>query len=69
MIINENDHSALIVLVTATFCAWTVGILGIRITSKFTSRIAAGHEEVAVILSSVRLRYRYSGRLCILAVC
>jgi hypothetical protein len=62
MIINQDDHSALIVVVTATFCAWTFGVLIIRVASKINSRIAIGLEEIAVIFSSVGWHYRHPPR-------
>jgi hypothetical protein len=53
--ITEDNRSALIVVVTATLLAWTVGVLFVRLASKWTSRIRLDVEEAIVILSSVRL--------------
>jgi hypothetical protein len=52
--ITEDNRSALIVVVTATLLAWTVGVLFVRLASKLTSRIRLDVEEAIVISSSVR---------------
>jgi len=51
--ITEDNHSGLIVIVTATAVAWTLTVLTIRIASVISVRTLFGLEEATVTISSI----------------
>lgn len=52
--ITQDDHTGLLVIVTAVAVAWTVSVLVVRLLSKANLRSAVGLEELAIVVSSVR---------------
>jgi len=52
--ITQDDHTGLLVIVTAVAIAWTVSVLVVRLLSKANLKSAVGLEELAIIVSSVR---------------